>query len=1018
MKHHSAQREYWRSLAHLADEPAVRDAAEKEFAAYDPNEMLNMSAVTRRRFMKLASASMALAGLTLTSCRRWPEEKLAPYTSRPANRDPGVPVQYATIMELGGVGSPLLVTSFDGRPIKIEGNPTHPASQTVKGRAGSADALAQAAILEMYDPERSQGVIDRSHGSDVASDWGTFAAMVGATINGDGLAILSESTSSQTAARLKAAILKRFNSAAIYEYEALSRDNEIAASKAAFGKAVRQVLHLDKAMVVALIDADPLGTHPSHVKYAGEWASNRPNKEHQWNRVYAIESAMTISGGVADCRLGATPSHVAAFLATLASQLGAGGADKSGVLSAGELAMLKNLVADINANPGKSVVAVGPQVSPDLQALGYAINAKIGAVGSTVTLHDEPDGDRPSHLEAITDLTNKLKANQVKTLIIIGGNPVYDAPADLDFATAMKGAATSVHLSLYDNETSHGASWHINRAHFLEAWSDARTWDGTASICQPLIEPLYNGATAEQLLALIAGESETASDDIVKKTFTNFDDTAWQLALNNGMIDGSAFSETTVLATAPQFKETPAESGYTIRFQQDWKLYDGRFATSGWLQEIPDPFSKIVWDNAALISPKDAAALGVAINDMVTVTVGGKSIEIVCFVQPGQPVGVIGLPLGYGRTMGEHIGSNVGVNTYTLRTSGAMYFAPGDVKASGNYYDLATTQDHHLFDTIGIEMRQKEVGEKKYHTAEIIREATASELKSNPNLFKENEDGSVSLSLYVPPPEEFIGPHQWGMSIDLSKCIGCQACVVACQAENNIPIVGKDNVQKNRQMHWIRIDRYFKGDADDPNPEVVFQPVACQQCENAPCEQVCPVGATTHDTEGLNVMVYNRCVGTRYCSNNCPYKVRRFNYLDWHCQDPRHDKYPKPYLNIPDLQDMDQIPKVERMMFNPEVTVRMRGVMEKCTFCVQRIHTTTIAKGARHEKLNDGDILTACQQACPTQAIVFGDLADKKSKVSKLHADSRSYGLLDEALATKPRNKYLAKISNPVEAQV
>ncbi len=429
---------------------------------------------------------------------------------------------------------------------------------------------------------------------------------------------------------------------------------------------------------------------------------------------------------------------------------------------------------------------------------------------------------------------------------------------------------------------------------------------------------------------------------------------------------------------------------------------------------MPDPLTKIVWDNAAVISPKDAATLDVATGDVVKITIGQRSLEIAAFVLPGQPAGVIGLALGYGRTMGEHIGSDVGVNTYSLRTSGGMYFAPADVSKTGATYDLATTQDHHLFDTLGIERRQEQVGEK-HKSAEIIKETTAAELKRDPQLFQRNEEGGLSLQLYE-PPRQFNDPHAWGMAIDLSKCIGCHACVIACQAENNVPIVGRDNVLKSRQMHWIRIDRYFKGAADDPNPEVVFQPVACQQCENAPCEQVCPVGATTHDSEGLNVMVYNRCVGTRYCSNNCPYKVRRFNYLDWHSQDPRHDKYPKPWLGLPDTQQNETVPLVERMMYNPEVTVRMRGVMEKCTFCIQRIHKTTIDKRAHGEELNDGDIMTACQQSCPTQAIVFGDLNDQKSKVSRWHQDARAYGLLDKDLNTKPRNKYLAKVSNPVEA--
>jgi molybdopterin-containing oxidoreductase family iron-sulfur binding subunit len=1016
MKHHSAQRDYWRSLAHLADAPEVREAAQKEFASYEPDELLKMSGVTRRKFMKLASASMAFAGLALSGCRRWPQEKLAPYTSNPAGRMPGVPEQYATVMEINGVASPLLVTSFDGRPIKIEGNPTHPYSQTLVGRAGAADAMAQAAILEIYDPDRSTAVINQVSGSRMAGDWDEFTGAMSSTVDsltssqGDGLAILSESTSSQTTARLKAAVAAKYPKAAFFEYEPISRYNEIAGANLALGTEARQVVHLDKAMIVALLDADLLGAHPAHVHYAGQWASNRPNRHSEMSRMYAIESAMTLSGSVADCRLGVRPSRVGTILSVLAARLGAGGTDST--LAADEEAFIKPLLADISNNPGKSVVAVGCQHEPAMHALALAINERIGAIGSTLTLLEEPGA--ADHFASIADLAGRLKAKQINTLIILGGNPVYDAPADLNFADAVASATTSIHLSLYNNETSHACVWHVPRAHFLEAWGDSRAWDGTASICQPLIEPLYDGKTSDQLLAFFAGEAETESDAIVRKTFADMDDAAWRQALNDGLIKGTRFKGVAAAVQPQAVRAATAPMGYEVRFLQDAKLYDGRFATSGWLQELPDPLTKIVWDNAALISKKDADALGVGIGDTLKIVVGSASLEIAAFILPGQPAGVIGLALGYGRTMGEHIGSDVGVNTYPLRASSAMFFATAQVSKTGSYYELATTQDHHLIDQLGIEMRQKQVGEK-YKSAEVIRETTLAELKRDPDIFARNEEGGISLQLYE-PPMQYNDPHAWGMAIDLSKCIGCHACVAACQAENNIPIVGKDQVLKNRQMHWIRIDRYFKGDADDPNPEVVFQPLACQHCENAPCEQVCPVGATVHDSEGLNVMVYNRCVGTRYCSNNCPYKVRRFNYLDWQSQDPRHDKYPKPYLNIPDQQQLNTIPQVKQMMFNPEVTIRMRGVMEKCTFCVQRIHTTNISERAQGEKLKDGDIMTACQQSCPTQAIVFGDLNDKNSRVSQWHRSSRAYGLLDEALQTKPRNRYLAKLSNPVES--
>jgi MoCo/4Fe-4S cofactor protein with predicted Tat translocation signal len=1029
MKHHSRQRDYWRSLEHLANTPEVQLIAEKEFTSYDPDGMSSMSSVTRRRFMKLMGASMAMAGLTLTGCRRWPQEKLAPYTSNPVNRTPGAPEQYATVMELAGVAKPLLVTSFDGRPIKIEGNPSHPFSQTVAGKVGAADAIAQASVLELYDPDRSTTVKSRNGGATFESDWDHFAAAMSPVLDalnsggGAGLAILCESSSSPTTARMKSAVIKRFPKATIFEYEPITRASEIQGSQMALGQPARQMLHLDQATIVACFDADPLGAHPAHIRYASDWSSRRramADDFSQASRVYIVESAFTTTGSIADVRLPVKPSRVGTLLAALGAALGVGSA--AGALSGEEQKFIDRLKTDIAANKGKSVVAVGSDQPPELHALGLAINNAIGAIGTTLTLLEQPESTNFSP-GSLADLARLLSGGGVDTLVIMGGNPAYDGPADVNFAQLIAKAKQSVHLSLYDNETSHLCTWHVPRAHYLEAWGDARAWDGTISIVQPLIEPLYDGRTSDQMLAFLAADPDTASDAIVRKTFADilssgdFDD-QFRHALHDGLIPDSGFKTISAGVKAPPaIPASPASTGFEARFLPDRKLYDGRFAGSGWLQELPDTMTKVVWDNVATISPIDAAQLNVSTNSNVNITIGNQTIKIPAFVLPGQPLGVIGLALGYGRTAGGHIGTGIGVNIYPLRTSTAPAFTAAQVAAAGDSYDLATTQDHHLFDELGINKRQEEVGKWKYSSAEVIVESTVADLKAYPDLFEpegNKPDKTHSLQLYA-PPMEFNTPHAWGMAIDLSTCIGCQACVIACQAENNIPIVGRDQVLRNRQMHWLRIDRYFKGDADDPSPEVVYQPVTCQHCENAPCEQVCPVGATMHDTEGLNVMVYNRCVGTRYCSNNCPYKVRRFNYLDWHSEDPMNDKYPKPWLNIPDQQLLDPVtvPMVSRMVFNPDVTVRMRGVMEKCTFCIQRIHETTIHKRAAGEDVADGDILTACQQTCPTQAIVFGNLNDKDAKVSKMHQNSRSYALLDEALNTRPRNRYLAKISNP-----
>jgi molybdopterin-containing oxidoreductase family iron-sulfur binding subunit len=676
--------------------------------------------------------------------------------------------------------------------------------------------------------------------------------------------------------------------------------------------------------------------------------------------------------------------------------------------------------ADLQAHSGSGVVAVGSHLAPQDQAVALALNNAIGAIGSTLTLHQEPADDRAYHFDAISQLTDQIKAGAVSTLIILGGNPVYDAPADVDFTGALKSVANSIHLSLYDNETSKICKWVVPQAHYLESWSDARAWDGTVSVVQPLIEPLYGGKTADQMLSFINGDANIDSDALVRATFNSLlptdgdQDLAYRRVLNDGMMQGSAFATITASVKAPAAAAPVATTtGMEVRFLASPYLHDGRFAGSGWLQEMPNPLTKLVWDNAALISKADADQMGVELCDVLEITVDGRSVQAPAFILPGQPAGVIGLTLGYGRTAAGHIGTGVGVNVNVLRTRQAPFAAVGaKVTKTGDTYNLVTTQDYHLIDSIGINQRQEQVGEKKFESGEIIKEGTLSEYAADPRLFHRNEDGSLALQLWA-PPSQFNDPHAWGMAIDLGSCIGCHACVVACQAENNVPIVGKDQVERNRQMHWIRIDRYFKGDADDASPEVVYQPLTCQQCENAPCEQVCPVGATMHDSEGINVMVYNRCVGTRYCSNNCPYKVRRFNYLDWQSQDPRNDKYPKPYLGIPDQQQLEMVDKIKQMVFNPEVSVRMRGVMEKCTFCVQRIHTTQIAKRAAGEELADGDIVTACQQACPTQAIVFGDLNDPNSKVSQWHKNNRAYSLLDADLNTRPRNRFLAKISNP-----
>ena len=1026
--------QYWRSLEHLADTPEMREMIGKEFPGYDVDEMLSPS--SRRSFLKLAGASMALAGLTLGGCRRWPEEKLAPYSTNPRGRLPGVPEQYTTAMEIGGVAMPLLVTSYDGRPIKIEGNPSHPMSWTIKDKVGATDAYCQASLLDMYDPARSREVLqDRKNtvkevreGREVERpiSWTDFVAFASRTFGamhggGDGFVILSEATNGPTVADMKKRVAAEFPKSKWVEFESLGQEAAIEGSKMAFGKAVRPVLHLDKAATVVSLDADLLGAHPAHIRYAADWSEKRRSADKgEMNRVFIAETTFSITGTVADVRLPVDPARLYAIARAIAAKVGVAGITGEEKLSEADKKFVEAAAADLKEN---GVVAGGGALSPAGHALVHAINEKIGAVGKTVTLVEDPAGDRPAYAKAIADLTSDMKAGKVSTLLILGGNPAYDAPADVDFAGALKKVENSIHLSLYDDETSQLCKWHLPRAHYLESWGDARAWDGSANVVQPLIMPLYEGKSIIEVLSLVLSDPVTEGHELVLRTWQgvlpkeSFEG-AFRKVLEAGYSQGG-YPEAQVKVNGGNYPAADAAQGLYLRFVPDSKVYDGRFANNGWLQETPDTLTKVVWDNPALISKKDAASIGVSSGDILKIDLGGNSLEIAAYILPGQPVGVITLPLGYGRTSAGHIGDKLGFNVNSVRTSAAFDTAGGaKVSKIAGTYKLVLTQDHHILDTIGFEGRETRIGEKG-KDGMLIHEATFAEYRANPQSVHGETKRRVGLQLFEEPDKTgYSNPHAWGMAIDMNTCIGCNACAVACQAENNIPVVGKVQSDYHREMNWLRIDRYFKTtpeeEKDLENVDVVYQPMMCQHCENAPCEQVCPVGATVHDTEGLNTMVYNRCIGTRYCSNNCPYKVRRFNYLDFHSQDPRHD-WAVPYPAMPDMQQNQQIDPVQKMVFNPEVTVRMRGVMEKCTYCVQRIHNTTIAKRAAGEDVKDGDILTACQQTCPTQAIIFGNIKDPESRVAQLHKNKRAYPVLHEELDTRPRTMYLAKLRNPVE---
>ncbi|MCU0231444.1 MAG: TAT-variant-translocated molybdopterin oxidoreductase [Acidobacteria bacterium] len=993
---------YWRSLDELAETAEFRAVVEREFPTLVP-EILGPTG--RRSFMKLMGASVALAGLT--ACR-WPKERILPYAHRPEGRTPGVPEYYASAMELNGVATALLVKSVDGRPIKIEGNPEHPESR------GASSPFAQAAVLGLYDPDRSHGLVERTGGQEFQRSWDEFATFAerhfGAlrASGGRGLAVLAEPSPSVSAAWLRARFLEVFPHAGWFEHTPVGREAERAGTAQAFGVPMRPVASLAAAEVVVSFESDLLQMHPAALAHARDVASRRRADDGTMNRLWVLESTPSITGASADERIAMTSGEVAAaaqrLLAGLLLRPGVEPAWMTPALRtalaalAGEAATdarIDALREDLLAHRGHSYLAAGPTQPPVVHALVALANVALGNVGTTVRYLPDPDAPARAANPSLVALAEAIDAGQVQTLIVLGGNPAYDAPADLDFAARLSRAGTVLHLALERNETSALASWHLPRAHWLETWGDARSWDGTVSVAQPLIQPLFDGRSPIELLALVAGLPQTKGYELVRQAILPLvgSESGWRRALHDGLVAGSAPAPIDAAATlavaaaadpwpwsgvAPAQKPSP--QALELVFLADRKVYDGRFANNAWLQEFPDPITKLTWDNALLVAPRTADALGVGYGDVVTVTSDGRSIQAPIYILPGQAENSVALALGYGRRRAGRVGDKVGANAYALRTASAPWVASATVQRTGLKRKLATTQDHWGMDALGERTLQHRV-------PEFIKEATLAGYQADPEFARKGVPKLIQLW----DPHTFDG-NQWGMAIDLSACTGCGACMVACQAENNIPVVGREQVLVSRDMHWIRVDRYFKGDPNDP--EFAFQPVACVHCENAPCEQVCPVQATVHDHEGINEMVYNRCVGTRYCANNCPYKVRRFNFFNWH-------------------KGAGELGPLARMAMNPDVTVRSRGVMEKCTYCVQRISAVKIAAKNEARPIRDGEIVTACEQACPSQAIVFGNLNDVESRVAKLQKNGRAYALLAE-LNVRPRTQYLARLKNPV----
>ena len=1013
LRESGGEKRLWRGLEDLADTPEHRAFLDHEFPhdpandpvidpATDPN-----GGVHRRDVLKWMAASAALAGLS--GCTKMPEQKIIPYVRAPEEIIPGKPLFYATSTTMGGVATGILVASSMGRPTKVEGNRLHPAS------LGATDIFAQAGILGLYDPDRSQTVIHEGR----ISSWGAFLAQVAdlrnnfAATKGAGLRILTETITSPSLAAQIQEILKEFPEAKWHQWEPCSRDNVREGAKLAFGRYVNTVYRFDKADVILSLDADFLYSGPGAVRYAREFTARR-NAEGpgaKMNRLYVVEQGATTTGAMADHRLASKASNIGAYAGALAAALqvaqAAGAKPPQGVPTG----WVEVLARDLQSHRGSCAIVAGREQPPFVHALAHAMNAALGAVGNTVFYTDPIEANPTNESGSLNQLVTDMASGQAQAVFILGANPVYSAPGDLHFAGALLKVPFRAHLGLYEDETAELCHWHIPAAHELEAWGDARAYDGTVSLIQPLIAPLYDGKSPCDVLAALQGHSDKTTHDLVRdywktqkseKEFESF----WETSLHDGMIAGSALPALAVSLGSPAFisaglptlsgdlgtagKNGQGSTRFEFVLRPDPTIYDGRYSNNGWLQESPKPISKLTWDNTAQMSPATAQRLRVSNGDVVQIVLNNQGIEAPVWIMPGQADDSVTLNFGYGRRRAGRLGTGIGFNAFSVQDSKSPWLTYGtQIIKTGKTYPLAPTQHHN---TINSSHWVKPEGHEDFESQtafarDLVQIATLDEFIKNPK-FAQTENTILppkELSLY--PGFEYNG-YAWGMAIDLNRCVGCGACVIACQAENNIPVVGKQQVINGREMHWIRVDTYFRGDLD--TPETYFEPVPCMHCENAPCEGVCPVGATVHSPEGLNEMVYNRCVGTRYCSNNCPYKVRRFNFELF----------------------SDYTTESLMSMRNPNVTVRSRGVMEKCTYCVQRIQSAKIESEKQDRSVRDGDIVTACEAVCPAQAIVFGDINDKNSRVAKLKASTRDYTLLAE-LNTRPRTSYQARLRNP-----
>lgn len=1012
-------RRFWKNLDELAESSEFQELMQEEF----PRQSTEwVDSVSRRGFMKVMGASLALAGLA--GCTKQPDETIYPYIRQPEDLVLGQSMFFATAFPFPTGAIPVLVKSEAFRPVKVDGNPEHPVVR------GKSDVFTQGTLLELYDPDRSQHVLFRGQTAAFADFQRAFGAAARQLPGGQGLYFLAETITSPTLAAQCRQLQAAFPQAHLIQYDPINRDSARAASKAAFGQYVDAQYKLEDADLILSLDADFLGgiAHPGFLPLSRAYAERHQYEEGKtMNRMYVVESMPTVTGFKAEHRLALRPSQIAAFAQALVS-----GAAPVG-LSGDQAKFFSALSADLKAANGRAVVIPGEQAAPEVHLAAHALNSALGAIGKTVVYTETVNPMPTEQLADLKSLVADMNAGKVQWLVMLGANPIYGAPADLDFAAAFAKVPNTVHLGSHVDETGSISVWHLNKAHYLESWSDARAYDGTISIIQPMIAPLYDGRSAHDVVQILLADPAASALDAVQanaRTYLKGDPgAAWRKALHDGWVEGTAFTPrsggpSAVPSTASSASFGPAAAGvFEVSFRPDPSLFDGRFANVGWLQELPKQVTNLSWDNAALLSLNSMEQLKISENDIITIEVDGRKINAPVLLVPGHPDGVVTLHLGFGRDgSAGRVAAGVGFNAYPLRTSTASLAAIGArlTKAPGTW-DLCVTKVHNIEHRGSFAQHdlEKPLSDKQGtyslagHEAQersIIRYTTLEEVKKHPDFAHEGDAHTLVNKVgYMPQgespkAEETLSAkgweynhtdvsskriqNAWGMSIDLNSCIGCNACIVSCYAENNIAVVGREQVKIGRNMQWIRIDTYFEGDLHAPRAH--FQPMNCQHCENAGCELVCPVAATVHTPEGLNTMVYNRCVGTRYCSNNCPYKVRRFNFLLYSDYETESLKF----------------------MRNPDVTVRSRGVMEKCTYCVQRIEASKITADKENRAIRDGEVVTACQQACPTDAIIFGNINDPESRVAKHKAKERTYQVLAD-LNYRPRTTYVAGVLNP-----